>query len=153
MSLPLLALRTCDVGAPFPETTVTFRLEFTPMTNTNGPTAKLTLTDKPNNMTGSLRLVTKRLGQWVCSGIVANSGEGNLLPDGGRQWSITWKEFNQSIAGHTCTSANSPGGAQKVPYVLTKYSQSRMDDDGRQIVSFTFAVYADSLDTFLAGRR
>jgi len=30
MPLPLLALKTCAVGAPFPQTTVTFVIEFNP---------------------------------------------------------------------------------------------------------------------------
>jgi len=84
MPLPLLALKTCGVGAPFPQTTVTFVIEFNPRTRRylgtgtlafDGPTAKLTILNKLDEMSDSLRLVTERMRQWVCSGIVAERGE------------------------------------------------------------------------------
>jgi len=158
MPLPLLALKTCGVGAPFPQTTVTFVIEFNPRTRRylgtgtlafDGPTAKLTILNKLDDMSYSLMVVTERMRQWVCSGIVAERGEGNLLPNGGREWSITWEEFNKSIAEHMCISANSPGGTRSVPYVLTKFRQSLLDDNGQQMALFTFAVYNDRLDEFL----
>jgi len=163
MPLPLLALKTLTrgVGAPFPQTTVTFVIEFNPLTRRylgtgtlafDGPTAKLTVLNKLHEMSDSLRLVTERMRQWVCSGIVAKKGEGNLLPNGGREWSITWAEFNKSIADHACTSANSPGGARSVPYVLTQFRQSLLDDNGKQMALFTFAVYTDRLDVWLTGQ-
>jgi hypothetical protein len=114
----------------------------------DGPTAKLTILNKLDEMSDSLRLVTERMRQWVCSGIVAKRGEGNLLPNGGREWSITWEDFNKSIAEHTCTSASSPGGARSVPYVLTQFRQSMLDDNGQQMALFTFAVYTDRLEAF-----
>ena len=75
-----------------------------------------------------------------------------MLQNGGMEWSITWEEFNKSVAEHTCASANSPGGARSVPYVLTQFRQSRLDDNGQQMASFTFAVYTDRLDVWLDGR-
>lgn len=159
MPLPLLALKTCGVGAPFPQTTVTFVIEFNPRTRRylgtgtlafDGPTAKLTVLNKLDEMSDSLRLVTERMRQWVCSGIVAKRGGGNLLPNGGREWSITWDDFNKSIAEHTCVSANSPGGARSVPYVLTQFRQSLLDDNGQQMALFTFAVYTDRLEAFVS---
>lgn len=161
MPLPLLALKTRAVGAPFPQTTVTFVVEFNPRTRRylgtdtlafDGPTAKLTVVNKLDDMSNSMRLVTERMRQWVCSGIVATKGEGNSLPNGGREWSITWEAFNKSIAEHTCTSANSPGGARSVPYVLTQFRQSFLDDNGHQMALFTFAVDTDRLDAWLAGQ-
>ena len=162
MPLPLLALKTCRVGAPFPQTTVTFVIEFNPRTwrylgtgtlAFNGPTAKLTVVNKLDEMSDSLRLVTEHMRQWVCGGIVAERGEGNLLPNGGREWSITWEEFNKSIAEQTCTSANSPGSARSVPYVLTQFRQSLLDDNGQQMALFTFAVYIDRLQGFVSSLR
>ena len=155
------------MGAPFPPTTVTFVLEFRPHTRRYleaeyagfyGPTAKLTIVDDIAGMSGPMKLVTERMRQWVCSGIVSGlgKGEGRELPNGGREWSITWQEFNASMAQHTCTSANSPGGAQSVPYVLTQFRQSLLDDNGHQVATFTFAVYAGGLDAWVAaqlGRR
>jgi len=38
-------------------------------------TAKLTILNKLDEMSDSLRLVTERMRQWVCSGIVAERGE------------------------------------------------------------------------------
>jgi hypothetical protein len=158
MTLPLLALKTCDVGAPFPQTTVTFVIEFSPETRRytwgnalgfNGPTAKLTVLNKIDDMSDSMKAVTVRLTQLVCSGIVAKKGEGNLLPNGGREWSITWEDFNKSVTEHTCNSANSPGGARSVPYVLTQFRQSMLDDNGNQMTMFTFAVYTDRLDLWM----
>lgn len=162
MPLPLLALKTCGVGAPFPQTTVTFVIEFNPRTRRylgtgtlafDGPTAKLTILNKLDELSHALRLVTEHMRQWVCSGIVAERGEGNLLPNGGREWSITWEEFNKSIAKHTCTSANSPGGTRSVPYVLTQFRQSLLDDNGQKMALFTFAVYNDRLYGWLSDRK
>lgn len=158
MPLPLLALKTCGVGAPFPQTTVTFVIAFNPRTRRylgtgtlafDGPTAKLTILNQLNEMSPSLRRVTERMREWVCSGIVAKKGKGNSLTNRGGEWSITWKEFNESIAEHTCLSANSPGGEQAVPYVLTQFRQSLLDDNGQQMALFTFAVYTDRLDVWL----
>ena len=162
MALPLLALKARGVGAPFPPTTVTFVLEFRPHTRRYsggriyfyGPTAKLTIVNAIDEMSESMKLVTERMRQWVCSGIVSGleKGEGWELPNGGREWSITWEEFNASIAQHTCPSANSPGGAQSVPYVLTQFRQSLLDDNGHQVATFTFAVYAEGLDLWVAAQ-
>lgn len=159
MPLPLLALKTCGVGGPFPQTTVTFVIEFKPWTKRllgtgtlgfYGPTAKLTLVNNLDGMSKPLELAIKRMRQWVCSGIVAVKGLGTELDNGDLEWSITWDEFNRSIAKHTCIAANSTGGGQDVPYALTQFRQSVLDDEnGRQMALFTFAVYTDRLDTWI----
>ena len=48
-------------------------------------------------------------------------------------------------------SVNSPGGTRSVPYVPTQFRQSLLDDNGQQMALFTFAVYNDRLDVWLAG--
>lgn len=157
MALPLLALKSCNVGALFPQTTVTFVLQFNPITRRLmddsldfiGPTAKFTIINNLDAMSQSMKMVTKRMSEWVCSGIVSERGPGNPLPNGGREWSITWEEFSNGIAEHTCKSLNSPGGARDVPYALTQFSQTMLDDNGKQMTLFTFAVYTERLDVWL----
>jgi hypothetical protein len=153
MSLPLLALRPGgETAMPFPDTTVTFTLEFNPAATRilngasfTGATAVLTVVNKLEEMSEKMRNVTAFLRDWVCSDIIAKKGGGTELPNGGREWPIEWAEFNESIARYTCPTFNSPGGPSTTPYALTIFRQSLLDDNGRQLLLFTFAVYADRL--------
>lgn len=140
MNLPLLALKPCGVGAPFPEPEVKLRIEFK-----NGQATVTTL--EPNgsrDKSDPLVQAADRLRNWVCEGIVKLAGPGQSF-DGGRTWKISWENFNKSVAMHTCTSANSAGGAQKGPlqYALTRFEQHMLGSEGHQELLFTFAVYID----------
>ena len=153
MSLPLLALRPGgETSAPFSSNTVTFTLEFNPAATRilngvsfTGATAMLTVVNKLEEMSEKMQNVAKFLRDWVCSDIIAKKGEGTALPNGGREWPIEWAEFNASIARYTCPTFNSPGGPSTTPYALTVYRQSLLDDNGKQMLLFTFAVDEDKL--------
>ena len=161
MSLPLLALRPGgETAAAFPSTTVTFTLEFNPVATRilngvsfTGATAILTIINKLDEMSPSMRNVAEFLRDWVCSDIKRKKGEGTELSNGGREWPIEWAEFNESIARYTCPTFNSPGGPSTTPYALTVYRQSLLDDNGRQLLLFTFAVDEDNLGAeWVAGK-
>ena len=113
----------------------------------------LTVVNKLEEMSAAMRNVTAFLRDWVCRDIKRKKGEGAVLPNGGREWPIEWAEFNESIARYTCPTFNSPGGPSTVPYALTVYRQSLLDDNGRQLLLFTFAVDKDNLGAeWVAGK-
>lgn len=156
MNLPLLALKPCGVGAPFPETEVKLVIEFK-----DGNATVTTLQPEDSlNKSDPLVQVADRLRQWVCSGIVKVKGEGIELSDGARSWQISWKEFNDSVATHTCKSANSDGDHRRLrhrrprrrlpPYALTHFEQLMLDSEGWQKLFFTFSVYIDRLQEYRA---
>ena len=153
MPLPLLALRAGgETAAPFPNKTVTFTLAFDPDATRilngvsfTGATAVLTVVNKLEEMSAAMQNATEFLRDWVCRDIKHKKGEGRELPNGGREWPIEWAEFNESIARYTCPTFNSPGGPSTAPYALTVFRQSLLDDNGKQMLLFTFAVYTDKL--------
>lgn len=149
MNLPLLALKPCSVGAPFPLTKVKLVIEFR-----SGKATVATLQPGNSlNKSDPLVRVADHLRQWVCRGIVKAKGEGKELPGGARSWQISWKEFNDSVATHTCKSANSGGSRKRrtsPPYALTRFEQLMLDSEGWQKLFFTFSVYIDRLQEYRA---
>ena len=153
MPLPLLALRAGgETAAPFPDTTVTFTLECNPDATRilngvsfTGATAVLTVVNKLEELSATMQTVAEFLRNWVCRDIKRKKGEGTALPNGGREWPIEWAEFNESIARYTCPTFNSPGGPSTAPYALTVFRQSLLDDNGKQMLLFTFAVDENKL--------
>ena len=146
MALPLLTLKTCGVGAPFPQTTVTLVLEFNPNTKRHfgagalgfyGPTAKLTVVNNAGLLSEQLKVAMRKMEEWVCSGIVALKGAGNLISNGGREWSMTQDEFERSMA----VVAHASG--TPAPAVLTRRNWVLLDDNGHGYETFTFAVYTE----------
>ena len=112
----------------------------------------LTVVNKLEEMSPKMRNVAEFLRDWVCRDIIAKKGEGTALPNGGREWRTEWAEFNESIARYTCPTFNSPGGPSTTPYALTVYRQSLLDDNGKQMLLFTFAVDEDKLgDAWVSG--
>lgn len=142
-SLPLLALKAADISAPFSGTRITFVIDFDPKAKgKDGSFGKATLTLTPyfKSLSPEMQLVATRLASWVSKGIVDTKGVGRPLERRfGREWSITWKDFNASIA-QTTVAVNSPGGDSTVPYVLVDFNQTLVDNDGSQTASFVFDV-------------
>lgn len=147
MNLPLLALKSGGGGEPFPKAKVKLMIEF------KNEQATVTTVKPEDSLKKSEPLVqvADRLRQWVCLGIVMLKGEGTELSNGARTWEISWKEFNDSVATHTCKSSNSDTGKQQglPPYVLTHFEQRMLDNKGWQRLFFTFSVYVDRLDKYL----
>ena len=168
-SLPLLALEAGAVGAPFPDTTVTFVLQFNPratrvVESGSGPSVSYrgstaVLSVEPNlPVDDGVQKVIDRLKGWVCAGLVKKTGkQGRKLDNGMLEWAIPWKEFNESVARYTCTAANSPGGGRSAdainPSALVAFRQQRLDDEGAQVLTFTFAIYPDRLRALAARGR
>ena len=137
MPLPLLALRASEVSAPFPDNKITIILDFEP----KGECVLLWVS--PSMPTApSTKRVVERLVEWVSVGLVEKAGVGSRL-NGKLRWSINWQDFNSSVALTTCKSVNSPGGAASVPYTLVDFQQSLLDDNGKQIIKFEFALESD----------
>jgi len=149
MALPLLALPSRSVGASATPDTVTFVLQFRQSSLRRvgplgfmGPTLQLTIVDNLDAMPTRLRPVVEQLRQLICAGIV---GDGRVLPNGGREWSMTQAEFVKSMANHVCTIVFPRGGAgssgSSVPpkNTLVEFRQSLLDDGG-QMMLFKFAL-------------
>jgi hypothetical protein len=151
MSLPLLALRAQEVSAPFPKNRITIVLNFDPLTTRRygglsfkGPSVLMWISPSMSSMPTTTRLVAERLAEWVSAGLVDKAGAGSPLPDGGRSWSVTWKDFSSSVALTTRRSVNSPGGAASVPYTLVDFRQTLLYDGGKQMAKFEFALESES---------
>lgn len=162
MSLPLLALRTADLSAPLPATTIQITLDFYPTTHTDndtnirvdGPSALMQVIGY-EGLSANLQAAAQRLSEWIAESVIAQTGILVNATEVSRQWSMTWGQFSQAIALYTCPKLNTstPTSADKeIPYILSKFNQQLLGDDGRQVVSMTFAIYENVLRKWILRR-
>jgi hypothetical protein len=95
-------------------------------------------------MSSATRSVAEKLSQLVSSGLVEVAGEGMPLPNGGRSWSVSWKDFNSGMANFTFQSVNSPPGNTPVPYTLIDFHQTFLDDSGKHMTKFVFSLESEA---------
>ena len=165
MSLPLLALRTADLSAPLPTTTIRIdfvfypdseRLDLYSSTIFNGPSVLMVVIDY-EKLSSDLKAAAVRLSEWLSNSMDKEANmEGNTVlgSDVNREWSMTWEQFSRAIAMYTCPKMNTPTMrvkyGKRVPYIVSEFKQRLLDDDGRQVFSATFAVYEDLLSTWIS---
>jgi hypothetical protein len=165
MSLPLLALRTADLSAPLPTTTIRIDFNFYPNTVRvdddasiifNGPSVLMVVIGY-GDLSLDLQAAAVRLSEWLSNSMDKEANmKGNTVPDSdvNREWSMTWEQFSRAIAMYTCPKMNTPAmrvvDEKRVPYIVSRFEQRLLDDDGRQVVSVEFAVYEELLATWIS---
>jgi hypothetical protein len=149
MSLPLLALRTADLSAPLPTTTIRIDFNFYPNTVRvdddasiifNGPSVLMVVIGY-GDLSLDLQAAAVRLSEWLSNSMDKEANmKGNTVPDSdvNREWSMTWEQFSRAIAMRVVDE-------KRVPYIVSGFEQWLLDDDGRQVVSVEFAVYEELL--------
>ena len=165
MSLPLLALRTADLSAPLPATTIRIDFNFDPSTVRkyddasiffNGPSVLMVVMGY-EDLSPELKAAAVRLSEWLSNSVDDEAGmPGNAVLDSdvNREWSMTWEQFSRAIAMYTCPKINTPTmrvvDGKRVPYVVSRFQQRLLDDDGSQVVSVEFAVYDQLLAEWIS---
>ena len=160
MSLPLLALRPGgETATPFPNTTVTFTLEFNPAATRilNGAsftkaTAVLTVINKLDEMSPKMQNVAKFLRDWVCRDIIKRKEKARSCPMGPR--------VAHRVGGVQRASRGTPAHVQlarRPQHDAVRFDGLPPELARRQrkaLLLFTFAVYEDKLgDAWVAQSR
>ncbi len=107
-------------------------------------------------LSADLQAAAVRLSRWLADGVSGEAGAvGNAVPgsDVNREWSMTWEQFSRAIALYTYPKVNTSTmrlvDGRRVPYIVSRFQQRLLDDDGSRVVSIEFAVYEELLATWL----
>lgn len=161
----LLAMRAADVRAALPATTLRINFYFLPNASRVGASSSIRFSGPSvlmvvigyDELSSELKAAAVRLSEWLSESVFeATNTTGNAVPGSevNKEWSITWQQFSQVLAIYTCPKMNTPARSvvdgRRVPYVVSRFEQRLLDDDGSQMVSIEFAVYEDLLAAWLS---